>query len=167
MSKLFFATGAAVFLCLTQCSPYKADGGKGGQDFAPSPAHAFDVSADITPAAAARLKSLGDGLVIDVSYYGYPTPASQSKANQIHQIDLGQEKVGVAPEAPKAHIAGRLNVAGIADIAGGDVMVLVNGYSVTKVGAKDDQVKCAYYRDRLTMAQKSAPTLKCDLEKAD
>ncbi len=158
----------AVLICcslsLVACSKYKADGGKDGQSFAPDPASAFEVSAEVTPRAMARLKSLNDGLVIDTSYYGYPTEAARGKVNSLHQIDLGQEKIVVDLTTLKAHMLGRLNAAGKADVTNGEVMLLVNGYSVTKVGAKDDQVSCNYYRARIDQAQARPPVLQCDIE---
>jgi hypothetical protein len=163
MSKI----AAALVCCslsLVACSQYKADGGKDGQSFAPDPARAFEVSAELTPRAAAKLKALGDNLVIDTSYYGYPTEAAMSKANSLHQIDLGQEKIVVLPPANTAHMLGRMNTKGVADVARGEVMLLVNGYSVTKVGAKDDQVSCNYYRARIDQAQAKPPVLQCDIE---
>ncbi|MFT4074606.1 MAG: hypothetical protein QM647_03675 [Asticcacaulis sp.] len=157
---------AALALCclfLTACSKYKADGGKDGQSFAPDPARAFTVSAVLTDRAAAKMKALGDNLVIDTSYYGYPTDAARPKANSLQQIDLGQEKIVVSPPAYQAHMLGRMNSKGVTDITG-DVMVLVNGYSVTPVGAKDDQISCGYYRARIELPQAKAPVLQCDIE---
>lgn len=162
---------AALALCglslgcfsLAACSKYKADGGKDGQSFAPDPARAFIVSAVLTDRAAAKLKALGDNLVVDTSYYGYPTDAALPKANRLRQIDLGQEKIVVLPPDYKAHMLGRMNSKGVTDITG-DVMVLVNGYSVTPVGAKDDQISCGYYRAGIGLAQNKAPVLQCDIE---
>jgi|GEM_PF-1273297 len=163
MSKIA-AVLALACLSLIQCSKYKADGGKDGQSFAPDPARAFEVSAELTSRAAERLKALGDNLVIDTSYYGYPTDAAREKANRLHQIDLGQEKIVVAPPGFGAHMLGRMNTKGVADITNGEVMLLVNGYSVTPVGAKDDQVACNYYRARIDQAQAKPPVLQCDIE---
>lgn len=166
MPKVFTAA-FMVLTCLTlaQCSKYKADGGVAGRDFAPDPASAFDVTAEVTPAAMARLKSLGDNLVIDVTYYGYPTEAARPKANQIRQIDLGQEKVVADLGKLSVHFLGKLDKAGLSDVVNGEAMVLVNGYSVTKVGAKDDQVSCAYYRARIDQVRAKPPVLQCDVER--
>ena len=164
MSKAFAAALALCCLSLAQCSKYKADGGKDGQSFAPDPGSAFDVSVEVTPRAMAKLKALDDGLVIDTSYYGYPTDTARPKANDLHQIDLGQEKLVADLMTLKVHMQGRLNVAGKADVTNGEVMLLVNGYSVTKVGAKDDQISCNYYRARIDQAQASPPVLQCDIE---
>ena len=163
MSKAAVAL-ALCCLLLAACGKYKADGGKDGQSFAPDPARAFDVRAELTPRAAAKLRALGDNLVIDTSYYGYPTDAAMPKANRLHQIDLGLEKIVVMPPANKAHMLGRMNTKGVADVTNGEVMLLVNGYSVTPVGAKDDQISCNYYRDRIDQAQAKPPVLQCDIE---
>lgn len=151
-------------LSLVQCSQYKADGGKDGQSFAPDPARAFDVSVEIAPKAMEKLKALGDNLVVDTSYYGYPTDAARPKANALHQIDLGQEKIVIDLSTLKGRMQGRMNSAGVADVTNGEVMMLVNGYSVTKVGAQDDQVSCAYYRARIDQAQANPPVLQCDIQ---
>jgi len=166
IEKLMSKAAIALALCcvvLAQCSPYKADGGKDGQSFAPDPARAFDVSVEIAPRAMEKLKTLGDNLVIDTSYYGYPTDAARPKANDLHQIDLGQEKIVIDLATLKGRMQGRMNSAGVADVIHGDVMLLVNGYSVTKVGAQDDQVSCAYYRARIDQAQATMPVLQCDI----
>ncbi|ESQ93691.1 hypothetical protein [Asticcacaulis benevestitus] len=164
MSKTFTATLFA-FSCLTLigCDGHKADGGSARRDFAPDPASAFDASFEITPAALARMKAQGTNLVLDVSYYGYPTEAARPKANQLRQIDLGQEKVVANLATPKVHFLGKLDKAGLSDVTNAEAMVLLDGYSVTKVGAKDDQVTCGYYRARIDQAQAKVPVLKCDI----
>jgi hypothetical protein len=166
MSKTFTATLFA-FSCLPLigCDGHKADGGAAGRDFAPDPASAFDASFEITSTALARLNADGSTLVLDVSYYGYPTEAARPKANQLRQIDLGQEKIAANLAKPKVHFLGKLDKAGLGDVTHGEAMVLLNGYSVTKVGAKDDQVSCGYYRARIDQAQAKMPVLQCDIQK--
>lgn len=152
-------------LLLTQC-----DAGKKvahtvlGRASPENPAVAFDVAIEMTPAAAARFKASGDTLVVDVAYYGYPTEAARPKVNNLQQIDLGQELVGVIPTTKKVHMpGGGLNQKALPNVTGGDVMVLVDGYSITPDSNPDGQIKCSYYRDRLEMARTKA-AIKCDIE---
>lgn len=162
MSKTFTAIALILpCLLLTQCDAVEKAAGRGNAE---NPAVAFDVAIEMTPAAAARFKATGDTLVVDVAYYGYPTEAARPKANGLHQIDLGQERVGVLPNVAKVHMpGGGLNQKGLSDIVDGDVMVLVDGYSITPDSNEDNQVRCSYYRDRLEMARSKPPVLKCDI----
>jgi hypothetical protein len=162
MSKVLAALALVLpCLLLTQCEAVqKATEGAKPEN----PAVAFDVAIEMTPAAAARFKATGDTLVVDVAYYGYPTEAARPKVNDLHQIDLGQEKVGVLATSKTVHMpGGGLNQKGLSDIVDGDVMVLVDGYSITPDSNEDGQVRCSYYRDRLEMARRKPPVLKCDI----
>ncbi|HTM80228.1 hypothetical protein [Asticcacaulis sp.] len=148
-------------LLLTQCDVVKKVTGGANPE---NPAVAFDVAIEMTPAAAARFKATGDTLVVDVAYYGYPTEAARPKVNNLQQIDLGQDLVGVIPTTEKVHVpGGGLNQKALPDVMGGNVMVLVDGYSITPDSNPDGQVKCSYYRDRLEMARTRA-AIKCDIE---
>lgn len=162
MSKTFAAIALILpCLLLTQCDAVEKAAGRGNPE---NPAVAFDVAIEMTPAAAARFKATGDTLVVDVAYYGYPTEAARPKVNDLHQIDLGQEKVGVLATSKTVHMpGGGLNQKGLSDIVDGDVMVLVDGYSITPDSNEDGQVRCSYYRDRLEMARRKPPVLKCDI----
>lgn len=161
-----FAAIALVLPCLllTQCDAGKTVAQKVlGRGNPENPAVAFDVAIEMTPAAAARFKATGDTLVVDVAYYGYPTEAALSKVNNLKQIDLGQDLVGVVPTSEKVHVpGGGLNEKALPDVVGGDVMVLVDGYSITPESNPDGQVRCSYYRDRLELARTKA-AIKCDI----
>lgn len=128
-----------------------------------NPAVAFDVAIEMTPAAAARFKATGDSILVDVAYYGYPTEAARDKVNSLKQIGLGQEKASAIATSTKVHIpGGGLNQKAVADIVDGNIMVLVDGYSITPDGDGDNQVRCGYYRDRLELARTKA-VIKCDI----
>ena len=151
-------------LLLAQCDAgKKATGNEIGTNVE-NPAVAFDVEIEMTPAAAARFKATGDTLVVDVAYYGYPTEAARDKVNSLHQIDLGQEKVGALATSTQVHVpGGGLNQKALSDVMGGQAMVLIDGYSITPESNEDSQVRCNYYRDRLEMARSQSPVLKCDI----
>jgi hypothetical protein len=166
MPKTFVAIALILpCLLLTQCDAGKKVAqtvlGRGNPE---NPAVAFDVAIEMTPAAAARFKASGDTLVVDVAYYGYPTEAARPKVNNLQQIDLGQDLVGVIPTTEKVHVpGGGLNQKALSDVIDGTVMVLVDGYSITPDSNPDGLVKCSYYRDRLEMARTRA-AIKCDIE---
>ncbi len=164
MSKIAAIALILPCLLLTQCDAGKKAAGNGVGTSPENPAVAFDVSIEMTPAAAARFKATGDTLVVDVAYYGYPTDAARDKVNSLHQIDLGQERVGVLATSVKVHVpGGGLDQKGLSDVMGGHAMVLVDGYSITPDSNEDSQVSCSYYRDRLEMARSQPPVLKCDI----
>jgi len=154
-------------LLLTQCGKPTDSDTLLGKKAAENPAVAFDVVVEVTPEAEARFKASGDNLLVDVHYYGYPTEAARPRANQIHQIGLGDDKVAVPSNIRKIHIpGGGLEQKSLGDIEG-DVMVLIDGASVMPVGARSDQVVCSFYRERLEVARKQSPVLKCDIPRAD
>jgi hypothetical protein len=127
-----------------------------------NPAVAFDVAIEMTPAAAALLKTPGSGLVVDVAYYGYPTEAALPKVNNLKQIGLGRDVVTVAATSKKAHIpGGGLKQKDLSDVVDGSVMVLIDGYGFTS-DTNTGEVRCGYYRDRLELARARA-VIKCDI----
>ena len=127
-------------------------------------AMAFDVKVDVTPAALAKLKAAGDMLVVDAAYYGLPTPAAMPRANQLHEIDLGDETVAADPTATRFHVTGALDRSQLKDVQGGLAYVFVNGYSDSKGATQDDLVSCSEYRGSIAQAQVAGTVaLHCDL----
>ncbi|MGA9659304.1 MAG: hypothetical protein WBQ60_09430 [Asticcacaulis sp.] len=173
MSKALIAACLSLScLLLVQCKPApeagKSEVGKSGTakpNTQGGPDMGFDVKLSFTPAALSALKAADDNYAVDASYYAYPTETSMSKANRLHQLELGDEEIGAYVSTTQVHITGNTVDRSLLTDIKGPAMVLVRAYSIARVGNETDRLSCNNYRDTLERAQSGPVTLSCDIVK--
>ncbi|MBS0566428.1 MAG: hypothetical protein JSS59_03300 [Proteobacteria bacterium] len=124
---------------------------------------AFNVRVTLSPKAAEKLKATHEGITASARYYGDPTPAAVKHADEVGQIDLGNEQVFLPGRAGPAHFTGR-NVTNnrLGWIKGG-VRMNVNVFSSRHSGP-DNILACDFIDDSLATVIKAQPvTLHCGL----
>ena len=119
----------------------------------------YSVAVTFTPAAAAALKAANESVILDAYYYGAPTEAAKTKANEAGQIELGQDLVPVDPAVPTVHVAGHGIDQEYLIAIEGKVSVELRAYSGTD---RDNLLKCATVTTTLGDLQAKPPALTCD-----
>ena len=130
----------------------------------PSP-YAFDVKLEITPEADALMKAKSSHFVAAAFYFGRPKPETRAQANANGRIKLGYEQIGLAPGATSFHLAAdTIDTSLLGDI-NGEPQVMLNIFSASEVGARDDLVRCKTYFGIISTARAQSPVLACDINR--
>ena len=125
--------------------------------------YGFRIDLSLSAKAASELARLHEGIVVAASYYGDPKPAFAKKANEVGQIDLGEEEITVEGVAASVDVTGKTFEQGhVKWLANGKVMVNVNIYSARRSGP-DNILDCDFFDDALTLAQQAPLKLNCKL----
>jgi len=119
----------------------------------------YTVSVTFTPAAVAALKAANESVVLDAYYYGAPTDAMKSKANEAGQIELGQDLTAVDPASPTVHVAGKGILQNDLALTDGKIDVELRAYSGTD---RENLLKCAPVTAALADLQARPATIACD-----
>jgi len=126
-------------------------------------ARPFDLALTLTPAAAEKLKAMGESVALSAYYYGDARIDAAEHANEVDLIDLGDELIDVAPVNGITRFKGEgIDPAKFVWIEGGKPSVLINVYTARKV-APDNLVSCGIFQDLIDVAQKEPIKIDCDL----
>jgi len=122
--------------------------------------NAFMVEIALTPAATARLMALHEKVAVAAYYYGLPAPGVQ--AGQDGEVDLGSEKLELAPAQTRAAFTGAaIGGTELKSIAGRP-HVLINVFSA-RLAAPDNRLDCSIFDGEIAAAQAKPPRITCDL----
>lgn len=154
-------TRLALFLPLLACSP-APPAGSPTAEAAPASPYAFDVQLTFTPRAAEKLVSTKERVIVAGMYWGAPNAAARPKADEIGQIPLGEDFVEVAPENATITVPAANFEPDQVQHVDGAPQVLVNVYSARKAH-EDNLLNCGIYEGPVSMAQKQAVDIQCDL----
>jgi hypothetical protein len=128
-------------------------------------AYAFDMTLEVSPAAAELMKANNSHFVVAASYFGRPKPETRAQANAQGRIKLGYEQIGMAPGATKVHLpAANFDTSKLGAI-NGDPQVMVIIFSAAEVGARDDLIHCKTYFGIIKTAQAQPPVVACDVNR--
>lgn len=130
----------------------------------PSTPHPFVVEVSVDPAAQARLTRMKERIMVRVIYSGEPLPAKAKLANEIGEIDLGNEVIDLPPEGGTASFSG--NVRNDKWTWVKDPQVLVNVTSAFR-SVKENVLDCgtAPFQDSFRVAQSKPIRQSCRLLK--
>lgn len=152
--KAALAASAAIAtgLLLTQCGQPKAT------------SYGVDVALSLTPAASARLQALSKPVIVDGYYYGQPTEATASKADDAGHINMG-ENFTATTTAQTVHISGdAIDPAMMDKIKDGSLSVTVRAYLDPTAGMAN-VLDCSTFDGALKTAQEKPVAISCDLKK--
>lgn len=122
---------------------------------------ALDVS--LSRAAATKLASTKEGIEIAAYWYGEPTKAAKKRADDMGNINLGQEKARLPGTGGRAEISGKgAKVKDVGLTQGGAVKVNLNVYSA-RLGNKDNILDCSFFDDDLKLARLKPIAVLCKL----
>lgn len=128
----------------------------------------FDVQITLSQKAAAKLASMGEGIVVAATWSGNPAPGAEKQANQVGQIDLGKETEEFSGKTQMVRMSGAGFRRELLPEIEGPVQLNVNVYSARRSGP-DNILSCESFDGNLQDAVHKPLPLHCSLitEKAD
>ncbi|MDD4356475.1 MAG: hypothetical protein PHN98_04410 [Smithellaceae bacterium] len=122
----------------------------------------FTVSVQLSPKASAKLKKMGETIIVSASFFGYPTEAAQSKAECSGEIGLGSvdkemDKPGVAIFEGSTYDKSKLPL-----IENQEPLLLINVFSGRK-SSEDNLLDCSIFQDSVDRAVKDGVHIDCKL----
>ncbi len=131
-----------------------------------APAHeplGFAVEIVLSPKAAARLRATHEGITADARYYGNPSAAAVRHADEVGQIDLGNERHRLPGRTGPARFSGAKVAVDRLDWIEGGVKVNVNLYS-SRRSSQDNILACDFIDASLAAVFEAQPiVLRCGL----
>lgn len=123
----------------------------------------FDVNIVLSEKAAATLAARGEGMVIMVSYYGWPKPSAKKHGDEVGQIGFGPDRqIEIPGKAGQYHVpAVKLDPQRLGWLEG-PVQVNVNIASARR-SDPDNLLDCEIIDGPLAEARKATRTLPCRL----
>lgn len=123
----------------------------------------FSVQVSLSAAAATRLAQLREAITVSVVWYGEPTKAARKFADEMGQIDLGTETVGLPGTGGTAVVTGAaVKVAHVDRVKNRAVNVNVNVFSARR-SAPDNLLSCDLFDDALTLTRPGPVAIHCRL----
>lgn len=151
IAKTLSCTAAFCVVLLTSSLPLRAE----------TPV-AFDFNITLSPKAAKALAATKEGITFSASYYGDPKKGAEKHANEVGQIDLGQERTDLPGEPGKVHVSGGDFDAKRLKWIDGPLYVNVNVFSSRKSGP-DNILSCDFIDTDLKNVTGQPTTLHCSL----
>ena len=143
-------------LMLSQC---------GGKPKAPAQDFGYAVAVSFTPAAAAKMKTLGQKATVEAYYYGAPTQAEKSKVNEDGQIDLGMDMSDIDATSQTVKLTGNgIDQTRLSSLSDGKPSVTVRVYSSTTAGTPN-QLACTAFNGTVEAAKAAPVAITCDIAK--
>ncbi len=126
------------------------------------PQQAFDVNVAIAPAAMTRLQELGDNVVVDVYYYGFPKPGAKAPVDDIGRVRLGDELYEIKLTATRVTVTPtELDPDLFSQVIEPRAQITV--YSRTAQNSADDVLECTMFNGTFANTAKAVPTITCAL----
>lgn len=130
---------------------------------APTAAPRWEVSVTLSPAAAKKLAAGKEEIVLSAAYYGEPTKAAAKKADEIGQIDLGQEELRLGSAGGRVVFVGKgFKADRLGWVVGREARVNLNVYSARK-SSPDNLLDCELFEDTMAVAQAKPVAIACKL----
>ena len=127
----------------------------------PNPAPVFHVKVELSKTAAASLATIKETIMVVAYYYGLPAKGQENKADEMGQIQLGQEDVEL-PGAGTATFSGApIKTARLPYIDGG-VQVVINVFSGRK-SSPNNLLDCGFFDGPVAQAAKKGLSLYCKM----
>ncbi|ESQ93004.1 hypothetical protein ABAC460_01765 [Asticcacaulis sp. AC460] len=131
---------------------------------APLPVH--EIGIELDDAATKALDAADDKLRITVKYYGLPTAQSASKANALHELEMGVESYVIDRKAKSFTIKGDgVDVTLLPDTADGQIQYKANAIGTSQSNLFHDIIDCSIPRGVLTQPQAAPKVMTCTIKK--
>ncbi len=159
LASLVVLAGFASVSATANAADQPAAGGVAGQvttDFG------FDVVIKMSKQAARTLKRKKEGVLVSASYSGTPTKAAEKHADEVGQIDLGNEMITLQGIEGPVHLTGtRVERQRLGWIEG-EPRVNVNVFTARRSGP-DNLINCDIIDGPVSVVAKGVTTLSCSL----
>lgn len=150
-------------LVLAACSPKPGDAAAGGRHYD------YKVQLMLTPGASAKLKGMGEKVIVSNLYYGIAKAgtAAAARAETLGQVTLADNPVEVdAVDQIVSVSVAPLDAARLKELEGEEPLLLINVYSARKAHA-DNLINCGIFDDKLAKAEEATIPIHCDLINPD
>jgi hypothetical protein len=123
--------------------------------------YAFTVDVTVSAKTAALLAAKKEKIKVAAYYWGDPLPAYEKKADEMGQINLGEEDVTIPGTGGRANIAGaRLRTAHIGWVK--EPQILINVFTA-RLGDKNNLIDCGIFEGTFPEAQAHPIAISCKL----
>lgn len=159
MRHLAILLAPALFACAPASGPEAVAGDPEPVD---TP-YAFEVALTLTPRTIEKLTAMSEMITVAGMYWGEPSEAAKTRADNMGQINLGRDDINVQPVSRTVLVPGAAIDSKVVetDIAGAP-QVLVNVFTA-RMAHQDNLINCAIYEGPISMAQAKPVEIKCDL----
>lgn len=139
-------------------------GAIGGAAEAQTPAAPrWQVSVTLSPKAAEKLAAGKEEIIAAAYYYGEPTKAAAKKADEIGQIDLGQEELRLGSAGGTVVFVGKgFKADRLGWVVGREARINLNVYSARK-SSPDNLLACDLFEDTVAVATAKPVVVACKL----
>lgn len=110
---------------------------------AEEPPLGFDLTLSLSEKLTAELTARGETIIVAAWYYGDPNAAGAEHVDEMDLIQLGEERIEVAPAAGPIRVTGGQVDAGKLGYVEGGVKVNVNTFSGRK-SSEDNLISCDF-----------------------
>lgn len=164
MRTCYLAMAAALGCFLGGAGPAQAVVAAGGPAKAgeAAPNLGFEVQVKMSKRAAQTLRRKKEGVLVSASYYGDPTAAAQRHANEVGQIDLGQEMVPLPGIEGKVRVTGKTVERQRLAWIDGPPKVNVNVFTARRSGP-DNLIACDFIDGPVASVATGVTTVSCGL----
>jgi hypothetical protein len=154
-----------ILLSLTQCAQrdVAARGYPAHHLSATAAPYQYDVKIVLTSRALAKLERNNEKIIFSAWYFGYPTPITKAKADDMGRITFNIQDIERNPALSQTFTVTdkAIDSDGLADI--GDIPYLnINVVSARK-SSRDNLLDCSLFEDVLPKPQQPPIEIQCDL----
>lgn len=123
---------------------------------------AFNVDVKLTPAAASKLTSTNETIIVAADYSGIPAGIGGSPADPNGTVQLGRETVEMFGAGRAVFSTANADPTRRHLIEKGEVRLLINVYSGRR-SSEDNVIDCGIFDDLLTLATQKTIEINCSL----
>lgn len=124
--------------------------------------HPFIVEVKLSTEAATSLATIKETVIVAAYYYGLPAKGYESKADEMDEIQLGEEDVNLTGAGFATFTGAPIQTARLPFIKDGAIQVLINVFSGRK-SSNSNLLDCGFFEGSVAQAAKKALTLQCSL----
>lgn len=128
----------------------------------PGPLHPFQVKVQLSKQAASSLATINETVIVAAYYYGFPAKGYENKADEMDEIQLGEEDVQLPGAGTATFTGGPVHTARLPYIKDGQIQVLINVFSGRK-SSNNNLLDCGFFEGPAAEAAKKNLSLSCSL----
>ena len=122
----------------------------------------FTVAVGLSTQAATSLATIKETVVVAAYYYGLPAKGYESKADEMDEIQLGEEDVNLPGAGTASFTGAAIQTARLPFIKDGEIQVLINVFSGRK-SSTNNLLDCGFFEGSVAEAAKKPLKLQCSL----
>jgi hypothetical protein len=122
----------------------------------------FTVEVRLSNQAATSLATIKETVIVAAYYYGLPAKGYESKADEMDEIQLGEEDVDLPGAGTASFTGAAIQAVRLPFIKDGAIQVLINVFSGRK-STNSNLLDCGFFEGSVAEAAKKPLTLQCSL----